>query len=370
MAPQSLKIYGNNRVFCKGKFISGPDARSSIASFLMILIPSCIWQGALGGFLSERYSAILPFIGAILQVLSLTLLAATALSDPGIVPRQKEYTDAFDTRTKSYRTKQPPRYYDLVLRGHPFKLKYCVTCNLYRPPRCTHCSVCENCIERFDHHCPWIGNCIGRRNYWLFFSFVTCTGTLNVLVLVTCILQIAVLTQQFMDDLDKGSGDALLETMREEPLTTALAIYNAGLVWFTVGLCLYHTYLICTNQTTYEQIKGVYSNGLNPFHRGPAGNCNDVLFSRVRPRYFQPFTGQQLWPREADKGARELKVSMRGNASDKGLVTLQGPRGSGQAASVVDDPFLTHTEPKMASKELGAAPGPVQPNQGLSPELL
>lgn len=303
------KIYGNNLVFCKGRFIGGPDARSCVASLIMIFAPSVVWLVEVGIFLADRYSAALTAFGVLLHIASLGLLLATAFSDPGIMPRQKEYTQHYDIASKAFRTKQPPRYYDLILRGHPFKLKYCITCNIYRPPRCTHCSVCENCIERFDHHCPWIGNCVGKRNYWLFYSFVSATGALNTFSLATAVAQLAVLCQDHSSLEGVGGGEALVRAMRDKPLSAALVVYCVAIVWFTVGLCVYHNYLICTNQTTYEQIKGVYCTGHNPFHRGVIGNYADVLFSRVRQRYFNAHTGELFWPSATCEAIKDMKSS-------------------------------------------------------------
>ena len=48
----------------------------------------------------------------------------------------------------------------------------CPDCNTIRTSRSRHCSVCGHCVERFDHHCPWINNCVGVRNHNYFFIYI------------------------------------------------------------------------------------------------------------------------------------------------------------------------------------------------------
>ena len=51
----------------------------------------------------------------------------------------------------------------------------CPDCETVRTSRSRHCAICNRCIERFDHHCPWINNCVGIDNHVYFYFFLFST---------------------------------------------------------------------------------------------------------------------------------------------------------------------------------------------------
>lgn len=114
-------------------------------------------------YLDKQDGYSLHVVTVLLQ--DLVLLLLTSGRDPGIIPRNdcppeiESYGGSMELGPGQ--TPRLPHTKDVVINGITVKIEYCDTCKLYRPPRCSHCSICNNCVERFDHHCPWVGQCIG-----------------------------------------------------------------------------------------------------------------------------------------------------------------------------------------------------------------
>lgn len=285
--PEVLRTYqtwkGSNIFFLGGRFIFGPDVRSVFLSIFLIVAPVAVFCAFVARKLIDDFphhlGVLIMVVVIVFTFYVIALLLMTSGRDPGIIPRnahppQPETTDP-GIEVGSGQTPQLrlPRVKEVMVNGMTVKVKYCDTCMLYRPPRCSHCSICDNCVERFDHHCPWVGQCIGRRNYRFFFMFVSSATLLCIYVFSFC----WVYTIKIMHSENTSIWRALIKT----PASIVLIIYTFLAVWFVGGLTVFHLYLISTNQSTYENFRYRYDRTENPYNRGIIGNFKEVFWNSI-----------------------------------------------------------------------------------------
>lgn len=289
--PQTVKKWqvfpGRNKFYCDGRLMMARQTGVFLVTVVLIVGTCTLFFVSDCPYLAREISPAIPAVAAVLFLFVMSALFRTSFSDPGVIPRaspdeaadiEKQIEVPNGSSSPTFRP--PPRTKEVVVSGQTVKLKYCFTCKIFRPPRASHCSLCDNCVERFDHHCPWVGNCVGKRNYRYFYVFIISLAFLCVFVFSCVITHIVFVAREH---------ESYLEAVKQSPASVVEGVVCFFSVWSIMGLAGFHTYLTTSNQTTNEDIKGSFSSRrgqdvYNPYSKGSfVSNCASVLCSPVPP---------------------------------------------------------------------------------------
>ena len=313
---------GANYFFCNGRIMVGSDGKMLALTNALLVVPSLVFFICVLPKLSW-YDVILRGVqksadgarrqdneaqresddnlawgitatAALLYFLFgyvMTNLWVTALSDPGILPRRHKHLPplpcppAMSATSSSVQSAAGDNSSSALpvaaVASNVLDWKYCDTCHIYRPPRAKHCNACQNCVELFDHHCPWTGNCIAKRNYRYFLRFL-----IGLTVYMLCILTVSL--KVLMDEVQmaRGQGEPPKEWLHDvlaDPANLVTASFTFFSIWSLISLTLYHMELLRIGQTTNEHLKHVFKTTVNPFDQGFCGNVRSICCSETAP---------------------------------------------------------------------------------------
>ena len=228
-------------------------------TLLLIVVPAGVFLAFPGRFYVGRLGAagwaLCGVFGAV-QLVALSVLLRASFTNPGAL--RKGTTPSVPAVLQR----------EVLLGRVPVICKYCETCKLWRPPRAAHCSDCGHCVEAFDHHCPWVGACVGRNNYKFFVLFLLVILADCLLAVGGCLGHIVMLIAVDKDVYVAANAGSIV------------VLVVASLMSFPVAsLLFYHLSLIRKGKTTREDFK--ISEARSPYVRSHA--CRQVLCG---PEYF------------------------------------------------------------------------------------
>jgi palmitoyltransferase len=137
----------------------------------------------------------------------------------------------------------PPGYFESI----PVHDRvFCNKCNgAPKPPRAHHCSICGKCILKMDHHCPWVGNCVGLKNYKYFVLFL-------LYAVIGCLLYTAaawgLIKTMFDGTKNRGGGGNFQLGMSS--MLCAIMTFSFGVT--LVCFLAFHISLVLSGKTTLE----------------------------------------------------------------------------------------------------------------------
>jgi len=260
---------GSNKLCCRNKVLFGSSWLALWFTLSLLNIAGGLFFAFVLPYFVKHYSIGMALIPVYLIITTNLLLVLPSIMDPGIIPRR------IVRMHKRYAGEEI--FFRLNNLSDNYRMKFWSTCFIFRPPRTSHCHTCNNWVMRWDHHCPWMGTWIGRRNFKLFYWFLVH------LFLITLYGFIMTLIHLFMVASDESQEntykDAWRNALKKYPISLVLWIWITPALIFSIVLLTYHTYLSMIDETTNENVKHYYK-GV-PFAPYSSGFYFKNLFSRI-----------------------------------------------------------------------------------------
>ncbi|XP_043237988.1 palmitoyltransferase ZDHHC3-like isoform X1 [Amphibalanus amphitrite] len=199
-----------------------------------------------------------------LTVLAFSSHARTMLTDPGAVPRGNA-------------TKEHMQWITSQEGGVVYK---CPKCWSIKPERAHHCSVCQRCIRKMDHHCPWVNNCVGENNQKFFVLFTFYIASISVHALILAV-------NQFVSCFHTEWKECSIHTPPATVILLLFLIFEGALFGiFTLVMLCSQVQAIWTDETGIEALKGEEVR----WRRQQRWKSMRAVFGRTWHHWFSPFT--------------------------------------------------------------------------------
>ena len=237
-----MNSYDSNIIWCNNTGVTGEKYYYIFFSIGIITLPYIL---LLIIIILNKGNIILTYpliISSILFIIEVSAIIKTACTDPGIMHKHE--------RNNKYKLRK--YFIKSIINGHLYELSFCQSCFLFNPPRAKHCYFCDNCVLRFDHHCNWVGHCIGQKNYSSFFILIWSIFFSNLFYIIYPLYYICVQAKKFKNK--ENYNKLILWGF------SIVVLYNILMLFTFIGrLVVLHTYLQCINKTFYEYLKNKFT---------------------------------------------------------------------------------------------------------------
>ncbi|GJJ71091.1 palmitoyltransferase ZDHHC2/15/20 [Entomortierella parvispora] len=174
--------------------------------------------------------------------------------------------------------------------------RWCDICLIVKPDRCHHCSECDQCVLRMDHHCPWVNGCIGYNNHKFFYLFLLYASALALFVVVTMV-PVLITAIRRCELNGPGQHDSFPSDCVFDIQWAVITVVSFLLAILIVSFTGAHTIYIVQNRTTIESLQDLR----NTYIRVQFTDTESTLSTNqgYRPEFkvVKVEHGEQLWDR-------------------------------------------------------------------------